>query len=180
MINEISVKPKPQNKNSKIAFLLFFLASVVLIIVYFSLEKYRGLIGLGAIGFLTAAILVYTKYIAPLFFYDISFDSDGTAVFVVRRIVGKRQETLARVDLIDIYDAKIETKAERKKYKTPKGVLKYNYCPTMMPSTSCRVFMKNRYESSEVLIEVSEEFKELLLSYSTEAKEKRLAEEDDY
>ncbi len=180
MIKEISVKPKPQNKNSKIAFLVFLLIALLAIVTYFVAPKYKGLIGLVAIGFLTAAILVYTKYIAPVFAYDITYDTEGTEIFVVRRTVGKRQETLARVDLADIYDARIETRAERKKYKTPVGVMKYNYCPTMNPETSCRIFLKNRYESSEIRVEVSAEFAELLLSYAAEAKAQRLIDEDDY
>ncbi len=180
MINEISVKPKPQNNNAKIAFLLSMLVFLVTVVSYFMMDKYRGIVGLAAISFLTVGILIYTKYISPIFYYDITFDVENTPIFVVRRIVGKRQETLARLDLADIVSAEIESADERKKHKTEAGVLKYNYCPTMIPPTSCRLFIKNRHESAEVLIEVSEEFANTLFSFAAEARSLRSLDEDEY
>ncbi|MBQ7333489.1 MAG: hypothetical protein IJW38_03985 [Clostridia bacterium] len=176
MINESTVRPKPQNNNAKIAFLITMLLFLVGLVSYMLADKYRGVIALIAICFLTSAILFYTKYIAPVFFYDILIDSEGVPLFVVRQQTGKREVTLARIELADIQDVKMESREERKKHKTDRGVLKYNYGPTLNPAASCRIFYKSRYESSEILIEVSEEYREMLLSYSKIARELRTDE----
>ena len=178
MINESTVRPKPQNNNSKIAFLVTMFFFLLCTAGYVFADKYKGVIGLVAICFLTTSILFYTKYIAPVFYYDIMMDSNGVPLFVVRQIVGKRQVTLARIEIADIRDARIETREERKKYKTPGGVLKYNYGPTLNPPMACRVFMKSRHENAELLIEVSEEYKEMLISYAKIAKEMRIEDEE--
>ncbi len=180
MIKEFSVRPKPKNNNAKIAFLLSMLAFLLSLATYFIIDKYRGVVGLIAIGFLTAALLVYTKYISPIFYYDITFDTENTPIFVVRRIIGKRQETLARVDIANIKSAEIESAAERKKHKTPTGVLKYNYCPTMCPGEVCRIVLNGRYEKAEILVELSREFADNLLLYAEEARSLSAAEEDEY
>ena len=173
MIKEISVRPKPQNKNAKIVFLATMFVFLALLATYIAVDKYKGIIGIVAIGFLSVSILVYTKYISPVFYYDITEDSEGTPVFVVRQIIGKRQQTLCRVDLADIKSAEIENREERKKHKTPGGVLKYNYGPTLNPDTVCRLSLANRYEKSEIIIEVSEEYLKTLLAYAEEARARR-------
>ena len=179
MIKESTVRPKPQNNNAKIALLVtMFLFFVSLAACMFA-EKYKGVIGLVSICFLTTTILFYTKYIAPVFFYDILIDSEGTPLFVVRQRTGKREITLARVELADIKDAKIESREERKKHKTTGGVLKYNYGPTMNPSNTCRIFIKSRYETAEIVVEVSAEYAKMLLSYAKIAKEMRVDDDEE-
>ncbi len=178
MINESTVRPKPQNNYAKIAFLITMLLFLLCTAGYFFAEKYKGVIGLVAICFLTSAILFYTKYLAPVFFYDIMISSDGTPLFVVRQRTGKREVTLARIEIANINDVKLESREERKKHKTAGGVLKYNYGPTLNPPTSCRIFLKSRYENAEIVVEVSEEYKDMLLSYSKIAKEMRLDDEE--
>lgn len=178
MINESTVRPKPQNNNAKIALLVTMLLSLLCIAGYFFAEKYRGIIGLVAICFLTSSILFYTKYIAPVFFYDILIDSDGVPLFIVRQKTGKREVTLARFELADIKDVKFESREERKKHKTEGGVLKYNYGPSLNPATSCRVFYKSRYENAEIIIEASKEYAEMLISYSKIARTARIEDEE--
>lgn len=179
MIKESTVRPKPQNNNAKIALLVAIFFSVGGILAYAFAEKYKGVIGLVALCFITTSILFYTKYIAPIFFYDVIIDSEGTPLFVVRQRTGKREITLARVEFADIKDAKIESREERRKHKTAGGVLKYNYGPTMNPKNSCRLFIKSRYENAEILIEVSEEYKDMLLSYAKIAREMRIEEDEE-
>ncbi len=174
MINESTVRPKPQNNNAKIAFLITIFLFLIGLTSYMLIEKYRGIVALVAICFLTSAILFYTKYLAPVFYYDILIASDGAPLFVVRQRTGKREVTLARIELADIKDVKMESREERKKHKTVGGVLKYNYGPTLNPKTTCRIFHKTRYESSEIIIEVSEEYKDMLISYSKIARDMRI------
>ena len=178
MINESTVRPKPQNNNAKIAFLVTMLLFLLSTVGYILADKYKGIIGLVAICFLTTSILFYTKYIAPVFSYDIMLDSEGIPLFVVRQVVGKRQATLARIEIADIRDARIETREERKNHKTPGGVLKYNYGPTLNPPMACRIFLKSRYENAEIIIEASEEYKDMLLSYAKIAREMRTEDEE--
>ncbi len=177
MIKEITVSPKPQNKKARMLFFILMAVFLLLIVTYLLVDKYKGVIGLVAIGFLTIGLLIYTKYIAPKFYYDITFDCDNTPIFVVRRIVGKRQETLARLDLADIVKVERETRDERKKHKTPAGVLKYNYCPTLDPDSSARLTVRSRYERAEINIEVSNEFLAYLFECTNEARTMRAAED---
>lgn len=166
MIKESSVRPKPQNNNAKIAFLVTMLLFLVGVAAYMAAEHYRGIIALVAICFLTSSILFYTKYLCVSFYYDISVDNEGTPIFVVRQLTGRRERTLARINIADIKSATMETKDDRKKHKTPYGVLKYNYGPTLNPQKSCRLVHKSRYESSEIIIEVSDEYMRVLLDYA--------------
>ena len=135
MIREISVRPTPTNKNAKLFFLTSLFLSLVTLIAYFFVEKYKGLVGLLIIAFLTAGILVYTKYISAVYYYDVTFDSNGVPIFVVRQIIGKRQSTLCRVDLYAIRSVSLLSAEDRKKHKTPEGAVRYVYTPTMFPST---------------------------------------------
>lgn len=178
MITEFSVHPKPRNNNAKIAFLITFLISCAGFVTYFFMERFRGLVGLFSLMMLVTAILFYTKYISPVFYYDITFDSEGTPIFVVRKRVGKRETTLCRIDIADIVSVNHEMRAERRAHKTPSGMLKYVYAPTMFPSDVYRITVKGRYEKSEIIIEASEEFSELLRNYSEEARLMRLSGEE--
>lgn len=173
MISEFSVRAKPKNKNAHIAFIALLLASALGFTVYFIMDRYKGVVGLFALMILTLAILVYTKFISPAFYYDIAIDSEGVPMFVVRQIIGKRQTTLCRLDLADIDSVEHETKKERSHHKTPRGVRKYIYAPTMFPKEIYRVKAKTRYESAEIIIEGSEAFASTLRDYAREAKEMR-------
>lgn len=170
MIKEFSVHPKPQNNNAKIACMTFVLIAALGFVVYFQIEKYKGIIGIFALLALTTGILIYTKFISPEFYYDITFDASETPVFVVRQVIGRRQTTLCRIDLADIEKIEREEKAERRKHKTPSGTRKYIYAPTMFPKEIYRITAKSQYESAEIIIECSEEFSNLLKEYSKEAR----------
>ena len=170
MINELSVRPKPRNNNAKIAFLIAILVSGAGFVTYFVMDKYRSIVGMFAFMMLVTAILFYTKYISPVFCYDLTNDSEDNPLFVVRQIIGKRATTLCRLDLANIISVEYETKAQRKLHKTPTGTRKYVYAPTMFPPDIYRITAQSRYESSEIIIECSEEFAQLLRKYSEEAR----------
>lgn len=177
MISEFSVHAKPRNKNSFIAFVVLLLVSALGFCAYFLMESYKGVVGVFALMVLTLAILVYTKFIAPAFYYDVAIDSDGVPIFVVREIIGRRQTTLCRLDLADIVSIDYETKKERAGHKTPRGVRKYIYAPTMFPSEIYRITVKNRYETAEIIIEGNEIFADTLKAYANEARSRRAEDE---
>lgn len=177
MIKEITVHPKPKNKNAVIAFSVSFLLSAACFVIYSLVDRYKGVIALFGVGLLVCAILFYTKYISVEFYYDVTFDSEGTPIFVVRQLIGKRQTTLCRVELASIYKIEHESAKERSEHKTEAGFVKYVYAPTLFPKESYRITARSRYENSEIIIECSEEFKELILNYAVEARKNSDPEE---
>ena len=178
MINEISVKPKPQNNIAKIVFLTTLALSMAAVIIYLAVDKYKGIFGFVAMLILVSAILIYTKYIAPVFYYDIMLDGDEIPIFVVRQSVGKRQTTLCRIALSDIASISHETREERRRHKTKKGVMKYNYAPTMLAPEVYRITTVGRYEKAEIVIEGTSEFISCLSEYVEEAKKIVIDEEE--
>ena len=170
MIGEFSARAKSSNNNARVAFFVLLAASTLTFVAYFISPSYKGIIGLFGIALITASVLIFTKYVSCEYYYDVTWDTDGTPVFVVRQIIGKRQSTLCRIALSDIVGAKMESVSERRAHKTPVGYRKYTYFPTLIPAGSCRLTVSNRYEKAEILVEVNEEFKNLLLSYSLEAR----------
>jgi hypothetical protein len=135
------------------------------------IQVYRGIVCLIGMVFLITAITLYTKYLSVEYYYDITFDSEGTPLFVVRQLIGKRQTTLCRIGLAEIVRIEREGVKERREHKTPAGFVKYSYLPTLMPEAAYRVITTSRYEKAEILIEISEEFASLLRAYSLEARE---------
>ena len=170
MIKEITVHPKAKNHKARIAFLICILISAICFVTSALIAKYKGVVAFAGAGAFVSAMLFYTKYISVEFYYDIAFDSEGTPIFVVRQLIGKRQTTLCRLDLSSIVRIEYETAKERKVHKTEFGFVKYVYAPTLFPAESYRITARSRYEKCEIIIECSKEFSELLLSYSEEAR----------
>ena len=170
VIREFSVSPKPQNNTAKITLLVLAAISVSLFVTYFLIPNYKGVVGLFAIIFLTIAISVYTRYVSVSYIYDVIIAEDGVPLFVVRQRVGKREQTLCRVELSYIQKIEFETKAERKAKKTAQGFSSYVFFPTVGPEYSCRMTYRSRYEKSEILVELPKEYCELLSQYVEYAK----------
>lgn len=170
MISEFTLRPKAQNKRAPyiIAALLFGAAAFFLL--YLVMQVYRGVVGLVSLGFITAAVFIYTKYVAPEYYYDIMV-ANNTPLFVVRQLTGKRFVTLSRVELGSITAVCKLTSAERRAHKTPQGYMKYSYTPTIGPEVVYMITVVSRYERAEIVIEANDEFAALLLSYAKEAKE---------
>ena len=150
---------------SVLAFALVTLSTVI--------PLYRGLVSMAGVLLLTLALAFYTKYILPIYFYDIFIDSDGTPLFVVRQQTGKRQSTLCRIPLNEILRVEKQSRQQRREHKTPYEVKKYAYLPTLDPDEIYRIATSGRYERAEILIECSEGFAQLLSAYSVEAREQR-------
>lgn len=170
-MKEITVRLKPQNNNAKIAFGIALGISFVGFMVYFAMERYRGFVGVFALFMLVCAILLYTKYISPVFCYDLTFDSEQSPIFVVRQIIGKRQTTLSRIDLMDIASVEYENRSQMRQHKTPKEYRRYVYSPTLFPSEVYRITVSGRYEKAEIVIECTKEFADYIRDASLEARE---------
>jgi len=176
MINEFSAKAKPSNGKAKVAFFVLLALAAALTVVYMAVPLYKGIVGLGVISLIVAVVLVYVKYIGSVYFYDVTFDYTGAALFVVRQITGKRQSTLARLALSEIVAIEKETAEQRRAHKTPNGYLKYSYLPTLMPEVTYRITARSRYEKSEIIVEITEQLAMLLSDYAAEARAKAQAD----
>ncbi len=170
MIKELTVHPKPGNSYAKIFSLASMLLAVACIIAYSLMDMYRGVVGVAAIMFITTAVLIYTKYIAVDFYYDITEDSEGTPLFVVRQRTGRRQTTLCCIEFWSIDSVVHQTDKERRAHKREANVHRYVYAPTVFPKETYMISTHNRYEKAEITIECSAEFAELLRSNAAEAK----------
>ncbi len=178
MIKEFFSHAKPSNNKAKKLFITLLAIGALITLAYMALDKYKGVIGLFALGAIVGAVFIYTKYLGVEYFYDITFDSAGSPVFVVRQMSGKRQSTFCRLDLHSITKVERLSAKERKAHKTDKGIRKYFYLPTLAPESVILITAKSEYEYAEITIEASEEFAEMLKSYSKEARERRFDNEE--
>lgn len=171
MIREFSVKPKPSNNKARAAFIICTSGAFALIMLSTFIPLYKGLVSLVGVVLLSVALALYTKYIAPIYYYDIMVDSDGVPLFVVRQQIGKRYTTLCRIALHEIVKIEKENAVQRREHKTPFDMKKYAYLPTLDPQKVYRITTSGRHERAEILIESSDEFANMLISYSREARD---------
>ncbi len=179
MIKEITAHPKPQNNYAKMLSLGAMVLAVVCVVLYSVMEKYKGVVGVAAIMFITTAVLIYTKYIAVEFYYDVAIDDEGVPLFIVRQLTGKRQTTLCRLEFWDINTVVHQTEKERREHKSTVGTRKYVYAPTLFPKETYLISVRSRYEKCEITIECSDEFAEMLISCAQEAKTMRQEDDDE-
>lgn len=179
MIKDFSVTPKPKNKNSVILMCAFFVLALISLIVTFFLDKYKGVVGMVTFLSLITAILVYTKYVAVVFHYDIIGEGVDEPLFVVRQTVGRRNVTLCRIALADIISINKESAKERREHKSERGVTRYVYAPTLAPDESFRIKVFSRREKAEIIVELTEPFAEMLMTLAAEAKAIRADSDED-
>ena len=94
IMKDYSMTPKPKNKNSVILMCSFFAVALISLVVTVFISKYRGVVGMITLASLITAILVYTKYVAVTFHYDIVSEGYTEPLFVVRQTVGRKSVTL--------------------------------------------------------------------------------------
>ena len=179
MISELSVSPRPANKSANITFGALLFSAAISTVLYLTADRFRGVIGLLTIAFITAAVLVYTRYISVKYYYDVTFDSSSRAVFTVRQVIGKRISTLCCIYLSSISRIEYEKREERRAHKIPFGVRKYNYTPTLIPENTIRIYSETRTEKAEIVIEGSYELLVKLSEFSREARELSALEDDE-
>ena len=177
MIREFSTVAKPTNKKAHMAFAALASIAIALILTSMLIDVYRGIVSLLGVAAFAAALIIYSRYVSSLYYYDITFDSEGTALFVVRQLIGKRETTLCRIALYEIKKIESESPKQAREHRTPMGFKKYSYLPTLMPDLSYRITSVSRYEKSEIIIEASEEYINLLRAYAAEARDNYIEEE---
>lgn len=178
MINEFFSHAKPTNAKAKRLFITLLAIGALITVGYAAADRFKGIIGLFALGAIVGAVFIYTKYIGVEYFYDITFDSAGSPVFVVRQISGKRQTTLCRLDLHSIVKVEMLDAKARASHKAPAGYKRYFYLPTLLPESVILITAHSESEFAEITVEASEEFADLLRAYSKEARETRFDSEE--
>ena len=178
MISEFSLHAKPSNKKAMHIVTACFASALVCLGASMFVEKYRGLISLGVLILITVALFFYTKYLAAEYIYDITTDSDGKPLFIVRNRTGKRETTLSRLDFSSIRRAERKSAEELKSYTPEAGVLRYYYCPSYRPDTAILITVRSRYEKADIFIEAPDEFMNYINSAASETA-RLYPEEDD-
>ena len=173
MIIEFSVKTKSTNNKARAAFITCMALAFLIMMISTLIPLYKGLVSLVGMALLVAAITLYTKYLACTYFYDITFDSNGTPLFVVRQLVGKRETTLCNIPLADVIRVEKEDREARAAHKTPSGMRKYSYLPTLSPDVIYRLTTSGAYENAEIIIEANEHFAEVIRANAEEARSMR-------
>jgi hypothetical protein len=170
MIHPHSLKLAPTNdKARKLTYTLFGLI-IVAFLAYMLADQYKGIIGLCVLTLMCAAIFFYTKYVSPIYYYDLTDDSDGVWVFVARQVVGNRTTTLCRISLHEITSVTRESAEERRAHKVPRGTRSYSYLPTLSPSVTWRITTHSSHETAEIVIEAPDEYIAFLERYIAEAR----------
>lgn len=178
MINEFYSHAKPSNNKAKRLFISLLAVGALLAVLYLAIERFKGVVGFFCVLAIAFAVLVYTKYVCAEYFYDITHDSNGSPVFVVRQVTGKRSTTLCRIDLYSIAAVKRLSAKGKREYKAESGRRKYFYLPTLMPESVILLTVNSPSERADIFIEAQDEFASLLRSYATEARESRFDSED--
>lgn len=178
MNDGLVVTPKPSNNNAYHIFFALLLSTVGAIAASYFVHRYRGVVQFAGVLLLVTALLIYVRFIAARYSYEIATDTEGTPLFVVRQQTGKRITTLCRIALAEIVSVTPESRAERRAHKTPKDVRRYFYTPSIAPAKSVRIYAVNRYEKAEIVIEANDDYLALLRSDIEEAKAIAAASED--
>ena len=170
MVNEIVYTAKPQNKTSKSVFLGLLGTSMILVLLAMILPKYTGIVWMVALGFITATIYVYNRFVGSEYRYEINNDG-GRPSFAVTMQMGNTARTMARVDLSSIIEVRRMSRAEYRAHKCEKGGLKYPYFPTMFAPEVYLVAIRSELENADIFIEADAEFISALESYVVRTEE---------
>lgn len=171
MISPISIKPEPKNNKARHVFFACLGSAILVMVLYMLLPKFKGVAGVVALGFITAAIYVYNRYVCAVYFYDVTVDYNDNEIFVIRQIIGKRETTLCRVDLTSIQNVRALTREEMKKYKPARDTSRYAYYPTLSPDVVHLIEVRSSYEKADVFVELTEDQARTISAYAAEARE---------
>ena len=173
MIADMKFRPKASNAKAKRVFLLTLLLALSVFVLSLFLPSYQSVVQLVALVILTVSLFFYNRYLASVYEYEVTTDSDGVPVFVVCVYQPKRTSTLGRIALWDVTEVKRYTREEYSHLPKNKEVATYKYNPTFSPDTITVISVRNANEISDLWIESTEEFDAYFLSIVAQAKEMR-------
>ena len=158
-----------EKKRAMPLFFTLITISFALVAVSMFITKYSGVVSLGAIGTLTAAMLVYIRYIISDYTYSVREGELNQAYLIFTKIVGKRQSMMGCIPLYAIKSIEKLTKSELKKQKVEPVTHKYNFAPTFSPDIVYVIKAETRTAKYHVVIEGTEELRARLLEYASYA-----------
>ena len=164
MVDEKVYLAKPKNKTSKSVFLGLLGTSMIFVLLAMLTSKYSGIVWIFALGFITATIYIYNRFVGSEYRYAITNDG-GRPSFTVGMQMGNTARVMARVDLSSIVEVRGMNRSEYRAHKCDKGVMKYPYYPTMFSDEVYLVAIRSDYESADIFIEADDEFISALRSY---------------
>ena len=156
-MTELSYSPRPKNKNARYLCAALFGSAILFACLYMLIESYKSIVAAIVCAFLFAAIFIYSAYVATVYYYEVVYEN-GARDFVIRKMFGKRQVTLCRVELSSVCDVRLLSYRERKSYRRTEGVSVYAYHPTLMPDALCLVSVRSDSECADIFIEADEAF----------------------
>ncbi len=160
MLKELSYVAKATNNVARQVLIGLVGSAAIFVVASYITPKLSGLVWMVAFIFIVASIYVYTRYVGSTYLYEIA--DVGTPSFVISLTVGKTSRTMARIDIDSITEVRRLTGKEYRKYKCEKGVVKYSYFPTMMPTALYLISMRSPYENADIFIEADESFAKTL------------------
>ncbi len=135
--------PQKSNRTARRLILLFFAgaAALFLLTVLFPTVPFRWVFQLIALGILTAAIFLVTRYVTKLFIYRIETASEGEHDLTVTEAAanGKRAVTVCRIGLSHIQSCRIVETAEADallKQLKKEHIRLYDYTVDLRPAQS--------------------------------------------
>ncbi len=177
MMQDVHIRVKAQNSYARVAFYTFLVLTFAVFAASYAMGRFRGVMQLGAFFCAVTAVLLYTKFMAPMFAYDLMTDNDGVPVFVVTQTIGRRMTTLCRIELADVVSVRLCLMKEAKAQKIEGSVHRYVYMPTLLAQTVCVVRTSGRYERAELFLEGGDGFVSMLNEYVAHAKQMAAPEE---
>lgn len=169
-IVEFSYRRLAEKKRAFPLFITLMTVSFALAIVSMFIPKYSGVVSLVAMGTITAATLVYVRYIASDYTYSVREGSDGRAYLLFTKIIGKRQSMMANIPLYSVKSIERFTKSELKQQKIDRGACKYNFAPSLTPDVVYVIKAEANSVKYNVIIEGTEELRARLLEYVSYAR----------
>ena len=136
--------------------------SAIFVIAAMYAQSLTGLLWIVALGFITATIYVYNRYVGSEYYYDIGMDG-GRETLKVSMRVGRTVKTLARLDIFSITEVRRMDRNEYRKHKCERGVFKYPYFPTMFANEVYLVSIRSEHESLDLFLELDEDFAKALI-----------------
>ena len=167
------------------AYPLFFTVlfiSGILVVLSVTAPSYRGLISLGAVVGLTAAVMIYQRYITSDYGYVVTDGGEDGAVFLVTKRVGKRISTMVYLPLYAVTSIQKFTNTELKQRKSAKVTKRYNFAPTFGADVVYMISARTPNGEFEIILECIDEVAARLSEYAQYAKEdeiERRADEGD-
>ena len=142
---EYKYTPEHKNKTAKsISSILFFTALILLALVACFDLAYEGIMQSVAVLCAVMLILILTRYQFKKFTYKVFQTEKGDYDLTVDEIMGRSCVTVCRVSLSNVEKIMIVKKnnEDRERLRCEaRGRKTFSYCPDMLPSSECCVFV---------------------------------------